>query len=420
VKRLALIVMVLAMRAAAESLTLEQAESIAKKNHPALRAGALESLAAGERVKQARAARMPVIGGSFTAVGADNETRMAAGGLNNPVLYSRLATGFAGSQTLLDFGRANKLIDSAAASADARAMRVERIREDVILAVRRAYFNALRAESVLRVARATVETRALAVDQIAALVKAQLKSSLDLSFAETTLAEARLLVSTAENDRRAAYAELGQALGRQSGDPIDLADMPDPAIEPLALSELHALAANRRADLRVARLDLQAARSFAEAERALRFPTVSAVVSAGYVPSGGPRLSTEYAAAGVNIAMPFLNGGAFKARHAEASFRAEAVNQGIRELENRVAREVSTAWLNVNTAVERIALTRRYVEQATQALELAQTRYDLGLSSIVELGQAQLAKTNAEIQSATAKYEYHMSRTLLDYQTGSL
>jgi outer membrane protein len=39
-------------------------------------------------------------------------------------------------------------------------------------------------------------------------------------------------------------------------------------------------------------------------------------------------------------------------------------------------------------------------------LRLAQTRYDIGLGSIVELNQAQLSEVSAEIAAAGAKYDY--------------
>jgi outer membrane protein len=67
-----------------------------------------------------------------------------------------------------------------------------------------------------------------------------------------------------------------------------------------------------------------------------------------------------------------------------------------------------------------MALSAQLVQQATLALDLAQARYDLGLSSIVELSQAQLARTNAEIQQASARYDYQLQRTLVGYQIGEL
>jgi outer membrane protein len=404
----------------AERLTLAEAEAIALKNHPAIMAEKLEAQATQQRVEQARAARFPFVTANVTAVGAEDDSRIAAGALNNPIIYSRVATGVSINQTLLDSGRTSKLIASAKTSAAASDQRADVTRADVILSVRRAYFNALRAESVLRVAKATVDARQLVVDQVSELVKASLKSSLDQSFAETNLAEAKLLVASADNERQAAYADLAQTLGRQSPEVLELAEGPSPNVEPLALSELREQALRRRPDLKAARLDMEAAREFAAAERALKFPTIAAAVGVGYVPNSGPNLSSDYAAGGLNISLPFLNGGLYKARHAEAEIRAQALDRRITDVENRIVRDVNTAWLSVNTAAERIRLTQQFVEQASQALELAQTRYDLGLSSIVELSQAQLAKTNADLQYATAKYDYQLRRSVLEYQTGGL
>jgi outer membrane protein len=60
------------------------------------------------------------------------------------------------------------------------------------------------------------------------------------------------------------------------------------------------------------------------------------------------------------------------------------------------------------------------VDQASKAAQFAQTRYRLGLSSIVELGQAQLSKTSAEIAAASAAYDYQIQRAVIDFETGLL
>ena len=69
-------------------------------------------------------------------------------------------------------------------------------------------------------------------------------------------------------------------------------------------------------------------------------------------------------------------------------------------------------------ASDRIALTQQLLDQARLAMELAQSRYDLGLSSIVELTQAQLNLTSAEIATAGARYDYQTRRAVLDYTVG--
>jgi outer membrane protein len=401
-------------------LTIADAEKMALANHPAIEGSRLESEAVRERVNQYRAAYQPVMGANFTAVGANDASRVAAGALNNPIIYSRLGSGVTVNQLITDFGRTGHLVESSRASADAAADRVNATRADVVLEARRAYLNALRADTVLTVAKATVNARQLVVDQISELVKANLKSSLDLSFAETALSEAKLLVSSAENDRRAARASLAQALGRRDLDSFELSDPGEPKLEPLALSDFQSDALRNRPDLQALRSDVAASQQFAAAEKALKYPTLAFTGTVGYVPAGASQVPSNFGAAGLNIALPFLNGGLNKSREAEATLRARALDRRVVDLENRISRDVTVAWLDVNTASERIGLTKQFVEQATQALELAQARYDLGLGSIVELSQAQLTRTSAEIQYTTAKYDYQIRRTLLDYRSGRL
>jgi len=85
-----------------------------------------------------------------------------------------------------------------------------------------------------------------------------------------------------------------------------------------------------------------------------------------------------------------------------------------------VSRDVTVAWLAARTSYQRLDLTNQLLGHASDALDLAQSRYNLGLSSIVELTQAQLNKTAAEIAQSTARYEYQANVSALRYQTGEL
>ena len=82
--------------------------------------------------------------------------------------------------------------------------------------------------------------------------------------------------------------------------------------------------------------------------------------------------------------------------------------------------DVRIAWLGASTAFQAIAVTNKLLDQATQSLNLAQARYDLGLGSFIEVSQAQLNLTGAQIATASAKYDYQIQRALLDYQVGVL
>jgi outer membrane protein len=400
-----------------QRLTRREAEEIALKNHPAIRSAEFGALAMAERPAQIASVRYPAVVGNLTGAGAPENSRLAAGGLNNPIIYSRFASGFTISQLLLDFGRTSRLLAASRSQSQAAGEFTKMTRADIVLEVDRSYLDALRAQAVLQVAEETLASRQLLLDQTTELQKAQIKSALDVSFAGVAVEEARLLIASARNQRDAAYARLANALGYSDVRSFELVDEPM-RIEPLAASEQVQEALRNRPDLHARTLLAEAAGSYRAAERALRYPAVSAIASAGLIPGRDDALKSRYGALGVNVTLPFLNGGLYKAREGEAEMRAREAGEQVKELENRIGRDVRVALLGVNTAAERVGLTARLLDQASQALDLAQARYDLGLSSIVELSQAQLARTSAAIQSAEARYDYQIQRASLDRETG--
>ena len=93
---------------------------------------------------------------------------------------------------------------------------------------------------------------------------------------------------------------------------------------------------------------------------------------------------------------------------------------GLLDLQNNIARDVRIAWQDSNRAYEQLSVTRELRQEADLALELAQSRYNLGLSSIVEFSQAELQKTEADISDTTARYQFQFAQRTLKYVTGSL
>ncbi len=141
---------------------------------------------------------------------------------------------------------------------------------------------------------------------------------------------------------------------------------------------------------------------------------------AGLAPFRDPRLPETYSGAGVNVNIPVLNGGLFKARREEAEARAAAAAKDVQDLSIQIARDVRVAWLNANDAFRRLDVTARMVAQANESLRLAQARYDAALGSIVELNTAQLNQTAAQIAAASAKYDYLSARATLNFTMGVL
>jgi outer membrane protein len=242
----------------------------------------------------------------------------------------------------------------------------------------------------------------------------------DVSFAQVNLSQAELDLYRAENDAQANHARLSAAMGYPRDQPFLLADEGLPAALPPDSDALIAEAARDRPDLQALRLNRDALDRFARAERQLRNPTIVAAVVAGVAPVRDDRLPEAYSAAGINVNIPVLNGGLFKARREEAEARAAAAGKDIDSVSLQIAADVRVAWLDASDAFRRLDVTVRMVAEANEALRLAQARYDNALGSIVELNQAQVNQTGAQIAAASAKYEYLTRRAILDYAIGAL
>ncbi|HUL75705.1 MAG TPA: TolC family protein [Vicinamibacteria bacterium] len=403
----------------AAGLTLRQAQEFALAHHPEIQAADLRAQAAGAAVREARAAYFPQVLGTATAAAAGSETRIAApGGLNNPTVFQRESNGLLVSQLVTDFGRTSSLAASARYQAESTTQTAEAVRARVLLGVNHAFFGVLGAKALLKVAEQTADERRLLLDRVTALAKANLKSSLDVSFAEVALGEARLLLLKAQDELQAANARLATALGLRDAAARELVDEPLFPLPPDDVEELIRTALDARPELRAARAQTEAARRLASAEKAAQYPVVSAVGAVGFSPYRDDRLTSTYSAAGVVVSVPLFTGGRLSARAQEAQLQAGASARILDDAQNRIEQDVRIAWLAARTAHEALEVTRATLESASRAQDLAQSRYELGISSIVELSQAQLQKTQADIADAAARYEYQQRRADLDFQVG--
>jgi outer membrane protein len=405
------------------TLTLAQAREIALKAHPRIKVAELRALMAQEGVKEARSAFLPMLAANATAVGAGEDvTRVAAGSLSNSQIYDHVGVGAVASLVVSDFGRTANLTDAAKLHVRAAEANQEATRAQLLLEVDAAYYAALEARAVMKVAAQTLSEREVILDRAKALAANALKSELDVQFASVAVDEARLLEDKTENDWQAALARLGNLLGLRT--PLtatlqeEAAVLAELAPDPGPLQEA---ALNRRPDLAQQRFERDAAQRLARAERDARLPTISVVATAGLVPVGDAKhFERDFAAGGVNLNLPLFTGGLYRARQHEAELQARSLDEGLADAENAVVRDVRLAWLDSEHAGKQIRLTSRLLDSANSALELAQARFGQGLSSMVELNQAELAQTAAAIAQVDAEYEYRVRRDILDYQVGEL
>ena len=409
----------------ATPLTLKDAEALAIKNNPQISVAHLLALASQQVAREVRSNLWPTATGDITGVDAQSGSRITAGVLNNPIIYERAAAGVMVTQLITDFGRTTNLVASANYSAKAENENALATRQQILLAVNRAFYNALQAQAVLTVAQETVKARQTVADQVGALFKSKLKSELDFSFASVNLAQAKLLLLDAQSNEEAAQATLSMVLGFPNVQIFTLSDDTSAAAAPPAnVADLISQAFSSRPELRSLQFQYQSATKFQKAERDLLFPSIRATGAVGVTPIGNVAVAPSpesfnntYGAVGANMEIPIFNGFQYFARSKEASLRAQATDERLRDLKNTISRDVRTSWLGASAAYQKLAVTQQLLDQAKLALDLAQSRYKLGLGSIVEVSQAQLQETQAEIAFAQAGYDYRLSLAVLSYET---
>ncbi|MGH9605204.1 MAG: TolC family protein [Terracidiphilus sp.] len=402
-------------------LTLADAEQLAIRNNPNVSVAHLLALAQAQITREARSSYMPTLTGDLTAVDAHDGSRITAGVINNPSIYQRAAGGLTVRQLITDFGRTHNLVLSAQSSAKAQLENERATGQDIVLTVDQAFYRALTAQAVLNVARQTVAERQATADQVGALAKAKLRSDVDLSFADVELSQAKLLLLDAQNQSQDAMAELNTVLGSEQDQHYTLVDQTpaNPQPPPQDPEPLVQQALGARPDLAALNDNFTAATDYSKAERDLWMPTVSALAAVGGTPVRADQIqSSWYGAAGANISIPVFNGFLFSADAREARLRAGAAQQQMRSLRDDIARDVRTAVLDAQSAFDRIGVTDEMLKESNMAMKLSQTRYKLGLSSIVELTQAQLAQTQAQIAYANARYAYETALAVVHYQLG--
>lgn len=402
-------------------LTLKQAEQMALQNNPNISVAHLLQLADVQATREARAGYLPDAWLNLTAVGSHDNSRITAGALNSPHVFDKAAGGITVDQLITDFGRTHNLIKNARSTAQAQFDTQRATADDITLAVDQAYYQALTAQEVLKVAEQTVAARQTTGEQIGALTNQKLRSTLDLSLADVQVSQAQLLVLDAQDAAQTALASLNAILGSEQDTPYQLVDeTPDnPEAAPADAEAEVQLAFRDRPDLAALNERYMAARQFASAEHDLLRPTVSAIAAAGGTPVRDDQIqSSWYGAAGANVSIPVFNGFAFTARAQAADLQAKAAAEDVRGLRDNIARDVRAAVLDAQIAFRKIAVNKQLLDQANTALVLAQARYKVGLSGIVDLTQAQLAQTEALIGYTNARFAYQTALSMVRYQTG--
>jgi outer membrane protein len=425
-------------------LTLGEAEATALRNQPTLTQarGLLE--AAEGRVEESRAGYLPQVtlngtyerttgnfaprpgllpstagtggnGGTGTGTGGSTGSSGAAPSVVswNPQ-FNYYILGATATQLIYDFGQTSGRWRSSAASRDAAFDNTRTAEVQTLLNVRRAYFLVRAQHDLVAVADEAVRNQEKHVEQTRAFVKTGIQPDINLATVLTALANAKVQLVTAQNNYEVAEAQLAQAMGmpvagrfaisNEELPPVAGEDGPSGPLADRALKarpEIVNLADQRRAqELTVG------------AVRGAYGPSLGAIANVSDTGTAVDNLVPNWYV-GLALSWNILQGGLTRGqvREAKGTLQNLAGQEDAERLQIEV--DVEQGRLGVQAAKSTIGAAEEAAVNAREQLTLAEKRYEHGLGSAVELGDAQVAYTTAEAQRVQAQFNLAAARAQL-------
>ncbi len=400
-------------------LGVQQAVDIAVKNHPMLLEGTANLKASEARTEQARSLYYPQIyanANTIAGAGVSNPRFLIGGGLLREN-QSTFTGGVIANQRLYDFGYTSNLIASNKLAERALGQDVNARRALVLLYVQRAYLNSLKRRRLVQIAEETVRERGQIAARIETLYRQQLKSKLDFDLAHVELVNAQSLLVRSRNDLKSSFADLNRTMGIAGAENYVLENI---SVDVRPQKTLESLINESLSHPEVKRAKEQTASADARLTAAKRqyMPTVSAIASGGTFDPFDPRQNQQTGGwwmAGALVSMPLFTGFLIENQVVEATAIREAASAATTNIEQALTQQVTNAYLDTLTFAQQITLAEEQVRTAEEALQLSKQRYKLGLGTVVEVTQSEVAVTAAQTRLAETQYDYKIAEVTLAY-----
>jgi outer membrane protein len=421
-----------------EKLTLEHAIELTLQNHPRGLEMESEADAARARVGEARSALMPqVYAASEYIRSTDNPignttylnpgfipriTGTLHGGSSDPEQSfssgDNFLGGIGGQQYLFDFGRVRGLIRQRAEEAHAARSEVQLTDLDLIFEATQRYFALLAAGQKVKVYEKAVDQRTEQLHAAKVKAEADLTPQIDVLTAQAALARARTNLLEASDDQATARVALDNTMAVSPNAPFyELADVLTYKSIGGSIDVYFNSALERRPDLAALKAQASAAGARVTQVHSDFFPTAEAV--AGYNAMGTGLPAANNYNVGLVVTWPIFNGFLTTNQIDEAKAQQNSIKYAIKDLQLRIWLEVKSAYLHLQTSVERIHQAEETLTASSGQLELAEKRYNAGLGNIIELTDAERFYIQDDSAYVDALYAYSVTKAGLDRATGA-
>ena len=408
-------------RVAGQALSSEECIAIALEAQPAIQATLYDYAAARARVREAFAPLLPQLSGSVTATRSNTSTiptTLTTGRVATVQISRQPADTFLAqvqlSQLLFDFGKTLAVTQVARKLAEVSAEGVELQRQLIALTVKEAYTNILLAQRLIRVQEQALERAELNLASAKGFVDVGTQPLSTAVRAEVDVANARVDLINARNALKIARVSLNTAMAIDASTPTEIKDNLEYEPTTIDRASLRAEALRQSPEYRQAKLQSSAAAAGVQAATRNFLPNVSGTGS-----YGGSQLELNPNwSLGLAFTWNIFDGGNLIAAYDEAKANHGAANARVKVAELTLIQNLEQAEIGVEAAQERIQAARVLIASSQENFRLAQGRFDVGVGTILELTDAQLALTQAQNTEAQALADYRIALAQLDRAAG--
>jgi TolC family type I secretion outer membrane protein len=329
--------------------------------------------------------------------------------------------GLSASYLLFDFGARSASLESAIQLLAAANASQDSTLQTVFLNAVQAFYQTQAAFAALEAAQISEHSAQESFAAAQARYVAGSATPADKLSAQTAYSQATLNRITAEGNLKKSQGVLANVVGLDANKNVVLASASTTTIHVNFAANVDALieqARLLRPDLQAVAAQAKAAQANTDSARADGKPTVSLSAANNHNNNGG--IHSHNSSLGINISVPIFSGYAptYRVRAAEA--QVDAKNAQLERLRLQVALDVWTAYQNLTTATQALQTTADLLDSATQSERVALGRYKAGMSSMLDVLNAQSALANARQQRVQAAFNWNISRAALGQAMGNL
>ena len=317
-------------------------------------------------------------------------------------------------------------LNLAAATAD-----LERVQDDIRVAVARAFVQVLYNREIVEVADRQVAIDSLQVDRLAEMCRVGKASPADLAQQKAAHAQSQYQRTLAANNLQLSLLDLTQLLEIPDPSGFSVAAPPAEALEMRLVEraeEVYAAAVESKASIRTEKLRLEAADARIAVAKGAFLPSLSLSggVGTGYYTSSlgagssfASQMKNNFSQQlGISLSIPIFSrmGNRNNLRAAELSARAQEL-----QLENArksLYKEIQQAWFNARAAQDKYYGSVSVLDSARESFELVSAKYENGKAGITEFNEAKNTLMKAESDLVQARYEQLFQTRLLYFYKG--